>query len=300
MIIYYKKKIHEKKLKKIKKFGVGSWINVIDPTEEEINYLANTFKLNKENLKSGIDEYEIPRMEFFEKNCYIILKTSSKIKENKLQTFLIILTDTFILTLSKENLFFEKETGKISTTQRLKFLLKIFESINDNFEKITSQIIRKVNFNKKNITKLSDKEINDLLELEDFLNEFLVYFSYVSVCYSKAIKNLNFYKEDKELIDDIIIDTEQKLNLCRLTLKNISNLRNKIMILSSNKLNRLITILTLFTVFISIPAAISGLYGMNVTLPLSSNQNIFYYILGFVLIIWGAFIIYLRKINSLL
>ena len=62
MIKYYKRTISQKSIKEISGFQIGCWINVVDPTKKEIDYLVKKFKLDERNLKSGLDPNEIPRL----------------------------------------------------------------------------------------------------------------------------------------------------------------------------------------------------------------------------------------------
>ena len=101
--------------------------------------------------------------------------------------------------------------------------------------------------------------------------------------------------EDKEQMEDLKIEARQGLDLCRASLKKISNLRNHLEITISNKLNKLITALTIFTILISVPAAISGIYGMNIALPIQNNPVVFYYILASIVVLWTGFLLYLKK-----
>ncbi len=298
MITYFKRSVKDKNLRRINKFEIGSWINAINPTKREIDKLSKEFNLDKQNLLSGLDEHEVPRVEFDEGVVYIILKTISKY-ENELSTILIVLSKNFILTLSKSKPSFieEIEKGNIEfiTTQKLKSLIKLFSLNNKEFERKTLNIVKLVSSEKKAVEKLREEQINNLLKKEDILNSLVSSYYYTNAVYNRIIKKIKFYEEDKEIIEDLIIETTEGFNLCKSSLKTISNIRNNLVILMSNRLNRLITLLTILTVFLTVPASISGLYGMNLVLPLQQNPFAFFYIIGIIFLIWIAFIIYFKK-----
>jgi magnesium transporter len=75
MIAYYKKTIHDKELKRLERFETGCWVNIVNPTEEEINFLVQRFGIERQNIISGLDENEVPRVEFDKDKVYIIVKT---------------------------------------------------------------------------------------------------------------------------------------------------------------------------------------------------------------------------------
>lgn len=299
MIDYYKRTVKNIRLRKIDNFERGCWINVVDPSETEIEYLYKTFDLDKRNLISGLDRNEVPRVEFDNGIVYIVLKIISPEGKKDLHTFLIIIGETFILTFSKYKLSF---IGKILeghvefiTTQKLKCLIKLLSMVNKDFERATHDVVRLVNSKKESFNKLTEKDINILLEQESILNNFVSAYHYTNLVYERVMKKIRFFEEDKEILEDLIIEAKQGFELCNSSLTTISNIRNHFEVLLSNKLTKVITLLTIFTILISVPAAISGIYGMNIALPLQKNPLSFYYISLLIVFIWIVFILYLKK-----
>lgn len=300
MIKYFKRTIQQESIKEISTFQIGCWINAVDPTKKEIDYLVKKFKLDERNLKSGLDPNEIPRLDFVDETIYIFTNVILSIQRHTVGTYLIAIGKNFILTLSKgEPDFIEKVLkGEVRfiTTQKLKCLINLFSLINENFEKTTIDIIKLVQAKKSlSIRELKEEELNTLLEQEDVLNDFVSSYYYINLLYERVIRRIKFFEQDKEILEDLIIEGNQGFNLCKSSLKTISNIRGYYDILLSNKLNNIITILTIFTILVSFPAAISGIYGMNVALPLQKHPQVFYYILIFVGAIWIAFVLYLKK-----
>lgn len=300
MISYYKRTLRDTKLKQLKKFKPGCWINAIEPTPAEIETLHKTFNLDKQNLICGLDKNEIPRVEFVDNDTYIFLKIIIlQDDKQKLHTLLITITNNFILTLSKYKIDFVDKIlrgeVKFITTQKLEFLLDLFSMINKDFEKSTLSVVRSVNLMRESFTELVEQDIDLLLEQESVLNNFVSSYYYTNLMYGRIIKHMKFPERDKMFIEDLIIETQQGFDLCRSSLKTISNIRNHFVILLSNKLNKVITLLTLFTVLMSIPAAVGGLYGMNVLLPAQTDPHVFFYILLFIICVWVGVFLYLKE-----
>ncbi len=298
MITYFKRTIRDKEIKDIPSLEKGCWINVVNPTEQEINYLVDEFRMDKQNLISGLDQNELPRVDFVEGNVYIFVKTITPSLKT-LDTYLIVIAENFILTLSKEEPGFIKNVldNKIEfiTTQKLKCLIRVFSLIDRSFEKSTIDIIKIVNATKIQASRLKEKDVVNLIHQENILNNMVSSYYYTNLLYERIVKRLQFFKEDKEILEDLMVEANQGFNLCKSSLKTISNIRDYNMIALSNRLNRTITILTIFTIFISIPAAISGIYGMNIRLPFQQDPLAFYYILPVIVGIWIIFILYLKK-----
>jgi magnesium transporter len=302
MITYYKKTVQDKVIKKLPKFKVGSWINVVSPTKKEIDFLVKKFKLDKRNLASGIDQNEIPRIDSVDGIQYIFTNILFNVDDRLVGTYLIVVGKSFILTLSEEQPNFvdkilENEID-FSTTQKLKCLIKLFSLINEDFEKTTISIVKAVQARKRlNIDEMREKDLKLLLEQEDILNDFVSSYYYINLLYDRVIRKIDFFEQDKEILEDLVVEANQGFNLCKSSLKTISNIRNYYVILLSNKLNKIINVLTVFTILVSFPSAISGIYGMNVALPLQQDPFVFYYIVGFVGLLWVAFVFYLKKKN---
>ncbi len=296
MIEYYLQRIKDNELKTLSKFEKGCWINIINPNVNELKYLSKEFNLNYELLEEGLDENELPRHDFENNIDYIYIKTLNNNNENI--TLLIALTDTFILTFSKENNKLITEILKkknFITTQKKKAILELLNLNNSHFENLVAKIMKNLNNKKVSTKNLKDKDIESLLENEEILNSLVSTYTYTLHLYNKLIKKIKFYDKDQDLIDDLIIDLEEALNICTNSLKTISNLRNYQNLLLSNRLNKTITILTIFTIFISIPTAISGFYGMNVYLPLQNNPFTYIFVLILTVILITIFVLILKR-----
>ena len=299
MIQYFKRTIKDKSIRTISGLEIGCWVNVVNQTPDEIDYLVKKFRLDKRNLESGLDQNEIPRLDFVEGDNYFFAKNVPVQQKGEIETYLIIITERFILTLSKTEPNFVKKIldGRTNfvTTQKLKCLIKLFSLMNESFDRLTVELVKKVQAERKPTRELEEKELNILLEQENILNNLVSSYYYMNLLYDRAVRRVKFFEQDKEIIEDLIIEATQGLNLCKSSLKAISNLRSYYVIFLSNKLNKILTVFTVFTIVISIPAAISGIYGMNVLLPFAQNPSVFYYLLLIIGGIWIGFILYLKK-----
>ena len=298
MITYFKRTLAGKKLRELESYEVGCWINVVNPDMVELTSLSEKYSLNLELLEEGLDENELPRIDFEDHHTYIFVKTIFR-EKNVLGTLLMVLSKEFFLTLSKEEPHSIKniQEGKVEfiTTQKRKCLITLLSVINDNFENTVTKIVKNVH-KKKNITdNLKESDIEDFLHEEDFLNNLVSSYYYTGALYSKMIRKIEFYEEDKEFIKDLIVESDQGLNLCRNALKTISNIRHYYSIILSNKLNRTLKVLTIFTILISILAAVSSVFGMNIKLPFQDQELAFLFVMFIVAAIMAAFLLYFRS-----
>lgn len=91
MIEYYKR-TKKGLLEKLSQYSPSTWIKVISPDENEIKFLIDKFKLEKDLLLDGLDLYEMPRVEEENKNTYIFLRVPTTKIENPTCSLLIIVT----------------------------------------------------------------------------------------------------------------------------------------------------------------------------------------------------------------
>ncbi len=300
MITYLKKSIKDKELRVINSAELGSWINVVSPTKKDISFLVKEFGLDKDNLNSGIDPHEIPRADFINGDSYIYVKVPADDLEKGTFTFLMIVTKEFILTFSQQEPTFFKQIFNNSveglfTTQKTKFLLHLLSLNNTLLEYKTLQIVKSIEMKNDLSKELREKDVNEMIKHEYTLNSFVSAYNYTNFMYNKIIHRLGFHEKDKDILEELIIDTEEGQNICQTSLKNISNIRSYSMVLLTSRLNRLITVLTVVTVFLSVIAAVSSIYGMNITIPLQEDKDAFLYVMFFIAVVWVIFIGYLKK-----
>jgi magnesium transporter len=302
MIEYYYKKKSKEQIEKISSFKKGCWINVTNPSKEEIEFIVENFKISSPNLIDGLDIHENPRFEVEGNKSYIYLTApTNKIKQEYDSSFLVVYAKDFFMTVSRYSLeIFEKILN--SRVQFEKFnnsknIVKILFVLSRMFEHSVHGILKNTKVNKTDLSKLKNSDIERLIHDEDKLNNYITSFGTIIQTYQRILrdKTIILIKKDEEIIEDLIIDLNETLNLCKQTLKTISNMRNYYSTKISNDLNKTVTLLTLVTIFISIPTLISSIYGMNIKLPGQNLSHIIYLLGGITLFICGIFAFFLKR-----
>ncbi len=295
MIRYFLRRVKDKEIKEIKEFKTGSLVVVVNPSKEELELLKEKFDVYPDEVESGLDPNEIPRVEKQEDMLIIYTKY---IHGNDLETLMIVIGKDFLMTISRKNPPFldplESRKADIITTQRYKTLLKFLDMLNSQFERKTLELARHIN-KWKSLKEITEKDLLNLLKDESLLMELVSAYQYIRLAYERLANLVRWYEDDKDLLEDIIVETRQGYEMSKSSLKAISSIREYYLIVLSNRLNRIITILTIFTIFIDVIAAISGIYGMNISLPLQKNPNAFWIILMIILAIWTGMLVYIRK-----
>ena len=71
MIRYYKS--INSKLEKLKSFEDGCWVNLVEPTQSEINEISEMFNIDIENIKAALDEEERSRIDIEDNHTLILI-----------------------------------------------------------------------------------------------------------------------------------------------------------------------------------------------------------------------------------
>lgn len=291
MIKIIKKSQTDKSLVEFKEIKPGSWINLINPTQEEIEYVLNKTGVSKEHIVAALDEDERSRCDI-ESDTLIIIRVPYELENNsslKIKTVPIgiIITEDNIITVSLFetkilNDFYEDKVKRFYTTKRTRFLIQILSRTNFYFLKSLDKIENEINrIEAKLMKSLKNEEVIRLFELQ----KMLIYFNTAIIANGNVLENIfkgkvvKLYKEDEDLLDDIIGENKQCLDMTTTYSNILSNTLDAYTSVVSNNLNVVMKVLTSLTIILSMPTIVASLYGMNVSLPFQWSSMAFVYTL---------------------
>lgn len=310
MIKYYITK--ENKLEKIKEFENGSWISVINPNSNELEYISKTFEIEMDDLKAALDEDERSRIEVNENYTMVLVNipTIEDDHEKELYSTIplsIIVVGDVIITVCSENttILQQFEKGNVKnfySFMRSRFILQILYKTDSlylsylrNIDKKSDEVENKLHKSTKN------SELIELLKLE----KSLVYFSTAlrsnEIVLEKLSRNelIKKYPEDSDLLEDVIIENKQAIEMTNIYSGILSGTMDAFASVISNNLNIVMKVLAIITVVMAIPTMIFSAYGMNLNgyLPFSNNPNAFIIIVGISIVLSILVIILFKKLK---
>ncbi|MEM5777268.1 MAG: CorA family divalent cation transporter [Candidatus Aenigmatarchaeota archaeon] len=112
-----------------------------------------------------------------------------------------------------------------------------------------------------------------------------LYFSSVIVANEIFFEKINsgkifkMYKEDKDIIEDIVLSNKEIYEGIKIMRGVLSNTLDAYVSIVSNNLNIVMKFLTSVSIILSFSVLIASFYGMNVSLPLQNDSNAFWYII---------------------
>lgn len=290
MIKYFYRSVRGNKLQQQDKPQRGSWVYVEAPSESEIKDLAKQFKLEPGFLEDAIDEDEMPRLEHEDGRSYVFVRYAHEAKSGEIDTapLLIIFGEEQVITVSPSHLpvldAFRKGRIAAATTQRAKLVLLILSQISDRYDSYINQTSRKIKAIRARLRGqiITNQDLIDFVTIEDELNEFLASLLPNNATLRRLLvgRHIPLFEEDQDIVEDLLLSNDQSIEAIRSNLRSIANIRDAYSAISSNNLNRVLTILTVATILISVPSLAMGIYSLNIPLPFQHTAWIFWVIMG--------------------
>lgn len=124
---------------------------------------------------------------------------------------------------------------------------------------------------------IQNKELYSFLALEKSLIYFTTSLKSNKVVLDKILRfnYLKMYEEDKDLLEDVIIEKTQAIEMAETYHTILTGMMNGFASIISNNLNIVMKFLTSITIILSFPTMVFSLYGMNVNLPFQHSPHAF-------------------------
>lgn len=277
------------KIQEIETIEKNSWINMVNPTEEELQFITRELEVEPDFLRAALDEEEISRVELEDNNQALITIDVPVIeKDTKMVLYTtipvgIIQTEENIITvcLRGNTLIDDFAKGRVKnvyTNLKTRFIFQILYRVASRFlvylrhiNRMSTDIERQLHISMKN------KELIQLLDLE----KSLVFFSTSLKANQGVLEKLErgriikLYEEDKELLEDVLIEVQQAIEMSNIYANILSGTMDAFASIISNNLNIVMKILTSLTILMAIPTMIASFFGMNVVgLPIPNFWSV--------------------------
>lgn len=281
MINYYHKTNTDDSAKTLEQPHVGSWVYVEAPSHTELSELSSKFNLDKSLLFDALDVDEMPRLEQNDDTTYIFVRFVYEDNGHELKTtpLLFIFGEEHVFTVSlvrlpSLDLLLGSDT-QFTTTKPAELFLKILQQISAHYDdkiKEARKQIKQIRARLRN-HDISNRDFIDFVEIEDAMNDFLGALQPTNSTLRrlKLDRFLKLFKNDVDIIEDLLLNNEQSIETCHSNIKSISNIRVAYAAISSANLNHRLNTLTVITLILLIPTLFFAMYGMNVPLPYQSR-----------------------------
>jgi magnesium transporter len=297
MINIYKTIDELGKLKEIKRLEKNTWINMIDPSEKEINQIASKLGIDKDFIKYALDAEEKSRIDIEDNVVMIyvdipIIETQNYHQVISTMPFgILVVNDDYIITvcLKNINLLDDFKNNKIKsfyTYKKTRFAIQLLYQIANQYLKYLKTINKETDKVEKILHKSTqNKDLLKLLNIEKSLVYLTTSLKSNEVVLERLLrgKALKMYEEDEDILEETIIENKQAIEMAGIYSAILSSMTDAFGSIISNNLNIVMKFLAGITIIISIPTMIASFLGMNVNLGFFSKSP-----LGFPIIITFA------------
>lgn len=299
MVKMYNTDIDTNVTSETKVFQKGNWINMINPTKEEIELICEAVNIEPDFIHYALDAEEKARIDIEDDKILFIIDVPVSEEENgnivytTMPVGLIFVRDEYLITVSlRENGLITKMEQlvkrSLATYKKSQFLFQVFYENASMFLNMLKIINKKTELLEKTLKKsLKNEDLMKMLNIEKSLVYFTTSLKSNEIVMEKTLRGkiIKLYEEDEDLLEDSIIENKQAMEVS----KTYSDILNETMdvyaSVISNNINDVMKFLTSITIILAVPTLIASIWGMNVPVPLQSNQY------GFVILIVASIII---------
>lgn len=302
------------KFKKVSKLQKSCWIDMINPSFEEIENISKSTKTDLDLLTKLMDDEELPRIEEGDNATLIVVDTpyitdsKYKHKYNTDPLGIIINNDGYFITISlkKQALLDDFKNNRVKNfdiKKKTKFVIQILLRVAGIYQKELIAINNYINRKEKTLYKsTNNKELIDLLNIEKTLVYFSTSLKANDVVLEKLSKGivLKLYEDDDDLLDDAMIENKQAIEMSNIYREILTSMTDTYATIISNNLNDVMKFLAGITIVFSIPTMVASFIGMNVPLGGIGTSHYSFIILIFLSFVLSILIaIILKKKNML-
>lgn len=289
MIKYFINK--DGRTEEIERADKGTWVNVLPPLRrEEFDDLSQTLDIPIDFLTDSLDIDERSRFEEEDNVRLIVLKTPTK--NNSFNDsdanyitipICIILTHNQIVTVNSfENPAIKRFLNTFQNRHPDKknmMVLKIFEKIVKDFIDHLKEINQLRNQLEQQLYDANKNEqLLQLLRVQKSLVYFVTALRSNELLFMKLNRSnfLGLNEEEKEFLEDLIIDTSQALEMANIYTNILSSTLDAYASIIANNQNLVLKRLSVITIVLTFPVLIASLFGMNVRNGFEESPYAFY------------------------
>ncbi len=269
----------------------GTWVNILPPfRQEEFTEIADKLDVPIEFLQDSLDIDERPRFEVADNVKMIVIKTPTENNSfNDSDAYYITIPICIILThhqIITVNSFENGAIKKFLNTfqnrhpdKRNMMVLKIFEKVTQAFIEYLKEINHRRNMLEQRLYEANrNEELFELMRIQKSLVYIVTALRSNELLLIKLERTnmLGLTEDEKELLNDQIIDMSQALEMANIYTNILSSTLDAFASIIANNQNLVLKRLAGITIILQFPVLVASIFGMNVPIPYQNNAHAFY------------------------
>lgn len=264
--------------KETEKYDSSCWVNVVNPTKDDINELVSHFNTPDYFYEDISDIDERPRFDRDDGWILTIIRVPNRVRTEENQDPIyttiplgMMLKDNILVTVyyGQNNVisnFINWSNQKKINRTGYDLYISIFLESNFWYLKYLKQIHLQM---KKAESSLSDKmnksELMHIMNIEKFLVYFTASLKDNESVLTRAKRFIPSKSYDEDLMDDVEVELSQALHTSQIYSDILEREQSSYSSIINNSLNQTMKKMTIITICLMVAALVPGFYGMNLT-----------------------------------
>lgn len=303
-------------MKTVLHFGNTDRIHLSDPHKDELTQLVQTYDFHELIQEDIFEVTNQEKIDVYEEFMFIVLnfpKYQLEYSKYFLNEFSIILGKNVIVTMTKfdtnhiQSIIKEYSQELETRDSDEEFKISPYYILYKILDTMYDKSIKMLTKSSKDVMKLeeqvftSNKLDKSLLENLTIKKRNIVWLKHMFFPHKDILAELQkalpkFYKEDLDVyFEDLDYKLDKIMTTIAIGFENIESLADTYNSLMNIKTNSMISLLTIFAAITWVLTLMSGIYGMNVTLPWQNVSHIFFVLMGIMIIVCGVLLWFFKR-----
>jgi magnesium transporter len=267
------------------------WVNILPPLkQQEFTNLSDQLDIPLDFLTDSLDIDERARFEEEDNVKLIVIKTPTENNSfNESDAYYITIPICIILTHNQIVTVNSFENGAIKKflntfqnrhpDKKSMMALKVIEKITQTYMEYLKEINQRRNLMEQKLYASNrNEELLELMRIQKSMVYFVTALRSNEMLLLKLARTnfLGLTDEEKEFLDDLAVDMSQALEMANIYTNILSSTLDAFASIINNNMNLVLKRLTSITIILSLPALVTGIYGMNVPIPYANSHYAFY------------------------
>lgn len=252
------------------------WIDVVAPTNQEIEKLVCDFGVPRDFIQDILDIDERSRTEVEGKWLLIIIRIPVYLPTTKIPYYTvplgILINNNYTITICLykneiANAKLLERNKKLSIINRHNFVLYLLLQSATYYLKYMKEINKEIaNVEDKLRKSAENKEFSVLMKFEKCLVYYITSLKSNEILITKLQRSkfVDATQIDEDLLEDVLIENKQASEMAKIYSDILTGLMDSFASIISNNFNTVLKHLTSITIILMIPTLISSIFGMNV------------------------------------
>ena len=295
-------------LKEVQDLTGSCWINLADPSTEEIDRVHTLTGIPREFITDPLDKDERPRLEIDEGITQLIVHVPYHEPHENVIPFHtiplgIVLTQTNVVTICNRqtpvtSTFLDQIRRVCSPEDQFRFVFQILWHSAILYLRYLRDIRQRADMVEQDLHEsISNAALMRLMNIEKSLVYFTTSLKANDILIGRLehTRQLDIPEKDLDVLEDVSVEYRQALEMATIHSNILTGTLDTFASIISNNLNNVMRYLTSITIVLQLPTLVASIYGMNVALPMQKYEHAFGILMGISVLISLSLVFWMTR-----